>query len=80
MHSAYIALSTPPLPFLIVVGTREDKAIQNPLLNEANDGIVTKSEALLAGATAVEEYPQLHTFLMNDPAIMKSTWNFLISD
>jgi len=73
-------LATPPLPFLIVVGTREDKAIQNPLLNEANDGIVTKSEALLAGATAVEEYPQLHTFLMNDPAIMKSTWNFLISD
>jgi hypothetical protein len=73
-------LATPPLPFLIVVGTREDKAIQHPLLNEANDGIVTKSEALLAGATSVEEYPQLHTYLMNDPAIMKSTWNFLISD
>lgn len=73
-------LAIPPIPFLIVVGTREDRVIQNPMLNESNDGIVTKSEALLEGATAVEEFPQQHTFLMNDPAIMKSTWKFLISD
>lgn len=73
-------LANPPLPFLIIVGTLEDKAIGNPLLSGPNDGIVTKDEAMLPGATQIEEYSQLHSFLMNDPEIMKSTWQFLISD
>jgi hypothetical protein len=73
-------LAIPPFPFLIIVGTLDDKPIGNPLLNGPNDGVVTKDEAMLQGATQIEEYSQLHSFLMNDPEIMKSTWQFLISD
>ena len=73
-------LAIPPLPFMIVVGTLEDKPLQNPLLEGPNDGVVTASEALLEGSSKIAEFPQLHSFLMNDPAIMKTTWEFLISD
>lgn len=73
-------LAIPPIPFLIIVGTLDDKPVGNPLLNGPNDGVVTKDEAMLTGATQIEEYSQLHSFLMNDPAIIKSTWQFLISD
>lgn len=73
-------LAIPPLPFLIVVGTLEDKPLQNPLLDGPNDGVVKTSEALLEGAVKIEEFPQLHSFLMNDPEIMKSTWNFLTTE
>jgi pimeloyl-ACP methyl ester carboxylesterase len=73
-------LAIPPLPFMIVVGTLEDKPLQNPLLDGPNDGVVTASEALLEGSSKIAEFPQLHSFLMNDPAIMKTTWEFLISD
>ena len=73
-------LAIPPLPFMIVIGTQEEKPLQNPLLDGPNDGIVTASEALLEGSTKIAEFPQLHSFLMNDPAIMQTTWEFLISD
>jgi pimeloyl-ACP methyl ester carboxylesterase len=73
-------LAIPPLPFMIVVGTLEDTPLQNPLLDGPNDGVVTASEALLEGSSKIAEFPQLHSFLMNDPAIMKTTWEFLISD
>jgi hypothetical protein len=73
-------LAIPPIPFLIVIGTLEDKPLQNPLLDGPNDGVVKASETLLEGAVKIEEYPQLHSFLMNDPEIMKSAWNFLTTE
>ena len=70
-------LATPACPFLIVTGDLSDSAIGNPLLNGPSDGIVTREEAMLEGATAVRTFPQAHTWLMDDPKIIEATLEFL---
>lgn len=71
------SLGTPPCPFAIVVGDISGSYLSNPLLEGPSDGIVAVEEAQLDGATETKTYPVLHSFLMNDPAILKSTLSFL---
>lgn len=72
-------LATPDFPFLIIAGDVSDNTVQNPLVDGSSDFVVSLDEATLEGATAVETFPVLHSFLMNDQAVMKRTVEFLIS-
>jgi pimeloyl-ACP methyl ester carboxylesterase len=71
------SLGTPPCPFAIVVGDISGSYLSNPLLEGPSDGIVTVEEAQLAGAAETKTFPVLHSFLMSDPEIVKSTLSFL---
>lgn len=71
------SLGTPPCPFAIVIGDISDSYLSNPLLEGPSDGIVTVEEARLEGATESKTFPVLHSFLMSDPEIVKSTLSFL---
>lgn len=70
-------LATPACPFLIVTGDLSESPIGNPLLNGPSDGVVTRDEAMLEGATAIRTFPQAHTWLMDDPKIIETTLEFL---
>ncbi|MFN7840103.1 MAG: esterase/lipase family protein [Pirellula sp.] len=71
------SLGTPPCPFAIVVGDISGSYLSNPLLEGPSDGIVTVEEAQLEGAAETKTFPVLHSFLMSDPEIVKSTLSFL---
>ncbi len=71
------SLGTPPCPFAIVVGDISGSYLSNPLLEGPSDGIVTVEEAQLEGAAETRTFPVLHSFLMSDPEIIKSTLSFL---
>ena len=71
------SLGTPPCPFAIVVGDISGSYLSNPLLEGPSDGIVTVEEAQLEGAAETRTFPVLHSFLMSDPEIVKSTLSFL---
>ena len=60
----YDALPVPPVPTLIVAGTRGVDAGWHPLGDRDNDAIVSVEEARLDGIPLVE-VPGVHSFLMN---------------
>lgn len=70
-------LATPKFPFLIIAGDVSDKPVQNPLVDGSGDFVVSVQEATLEGAVAVETFPVLHSFLMNDQAVVDRTIEFL---
>lgn len=71
------SLATPPFPFAIVAGKLETGRVRNPLVDGDSDLVVSLEEAQLEGAEAVQEFPVLHSFLMNDKAVQKWTIEFL---
>lgn len=71
-------LGTPPCPFVIVAGDISSLPIQNPLLDgRPSDGVVTIDEASLDGAEDLVTVPLLHSFLMNDPKVVRATVDYL---
>lgn len=71
-------LATPPCPFVIVAGDISSLPIQNPLLDgRPSDGVVTIEEASLDGAEDLITVPLLHSFLMNDPKVVRATVAYL---
>lgn len=72
-------LATPPFPFLIIAGDVSANLIQNPLVDGSGDFVVSLEEASLEGAEAIETFPVLHSFLMNDDAVTDRTLAFLAS-
>ncbi|WP_235033410.1 esterase/lipase family protein [Rubripirellula obstinata] len=72
-------LATPDFPFLIIAGDVSANTLQNPLVDGSGDFVVSVDEAALDGAEALETFPVLHSFLMNDQAVTKRTIEFLSS-
>lgn len=70
-------LATPPFPFAIIAGDLSEKRLQNPLVERSGDFIVGVEEAQLEGAESFQIVPVVHCWLMNDPAVMESTIDFL---
>ena len=71
------SLATPPFPFSIVAGEVENKAIQNPLLDNASDFVVEVDEARLEGSESFVVVPALHSFLMKDAQVQDFVVDFL---
>ena len=71
------SLATPPFPFSIVAGEVENKAIQNPLLDNASDFVVEVDEARLEGSESFVVVPALHSFLMKDTYVQEFVADFL---
>ena len=72
-------LATPDFPFLIIAGDVSGSTVQNPLVDGSSDFVVSVDEAKLDGSVAVETFPVLHSFLMNDAAVVERTVDFLTS-
>ncbi|WP_146577024.1 esterase/lipase family protein [Neorhodopirellula pilleata] len=72
-------LATPPFPFAIAAGKFEAGRIRNPLVEGDSDFVVSLDEAKLDGAETIQEFPVLHSFLMNDPDVQKWTVDFIES-
>lgn len=72
-------LATPTFPFAIVAGKVATGPVRNPLVDGDSDFVVSLEEAQLEGAEAIQEFPVLHSFLMNDEAVQKWTIEFLDS-
>ena len=64
-------LATPPFPFVIVAGDVSEKVVKNPLVDGAGDFVVSLEEAELEGREALHRVPVLHSFMMNDDAVIK---------
>ncbi len=58
------ALGDLDLPITVIAGTAGPRWQKSPFADEPNDGVVSLSEARLAGAE-LRALPLLHTFLMN---------------
>ena len=71
------SLATPPFPFSIVAGEVENKAIQNPLLDNASDVVVEVDDARLEGSESFVVVPALHSFLMKDAQVQEFVVDFL---
>lgn len=72
-------LATPPFPFLIIAGDVSNLSVplKNPLIDGSSDFVVGVDEARLEGAESLETVPVLHSFLMNDPASIEMTVDFI---
>ena len=60
-----------------MAGEVENKAIQNPLLDNASDFVVEVDEARLEGCESFVIVPALHSFLMKDTQVQEFVVNFL---
>lgn len=70
-------LATPPFPFAIAAGKVDAGGIHNPLVEGESDFVVSLDEAKLDGAETIQEFPVLHSFLMNDADVQKWTVDFI---
>ncbi|SMP38675.1 hypothetical protein SAMN06265222_101168 [Neorhodopirellula lusitana] len=70
-------LATPPFPFAIVAGRLELGRVRNPLVDGESDFVVSLEEAQLEGAVVVQEFPVLHSFLMDDKDVQGWTLRFM---
>jgi pimeloyl-ACP methyl ester carboxylesterase len=70
-------LAEPRCPFGIVAGHMEEGFLSNPLISEDSDFVVGVEETKLPHATDMLELPQLHSFLMDDPAVQTAVINFI---
>ena len=71
------SLAIPPFPFSIVAGEVENKAIQNPFLDQASDFVVEVDEARLEGCESFVIVPALHSFLMKNTQVQEFVVDFL---
>ena len=72
-------LATPPFPFAIIAGDVSMNTLRNPLVEGSSDFVVSVEEAKLKGAESFETVPVLHSFLMNDEKVQKTTIEFIRS-
>jgi pimeloyl-ACP methyl ester carboxylesterase len=70
-------LATPECEFGIVAGGRSKTSGYNPWLPGDNDLVVGVEDTKLAGAADFAVLPVLHSFMMNDPTVLKYTLQFL---
>ena len=70
-------LATPCCEFGIIAGGRGDGKGYSPLLPGDDDMVVTVEETRLPGARDFKVLPVLHSFMMNDLAVMEHTLRFL---
>ena len=70
-------LVIPPLEFGIIAGGRDDQRGFNPFLPGNDDGTVSIESARLPGAADFMVIPELHTFIMKDPMVIRCTTRFL---
>lgn len=70
-------LATPEIEFGILAGGRSKSNGYNPWLTGDNDLVVGVEDTKLPGATDFAVLPVLHSFMMNDPTVLKYTLEFL---
>jgi pimeloyl-ACP methyl ester carboxylesterase len=70
-------LSIPSVEFGIIAGGKGDGTGYNPLLEGDDDLVVAVAETRIPGAHDFLVVPALHTFMMDDETIQKSTLKFL---
>jgi len=74
-----LGLPMPPVPTRIYAGVGGPRASWLPFGMEANDGILSVSEASGRFAAQVIRVPALHTFIMNSPQVFDDMNRFLES-
>lgn len=70
-------LATGPLEFGVIAGGRGDGTGYNPALPGDDDGVVTVAATRLAGAADFALAPAMHSFIMNNPTVLRYTLEFL---
>ncbi|MEM9660386.1 MAG: hypothetical protein AAF961_18635 [Planctomycetota bacterium] len=70
-------LAIPSFPFGIVAGNFGHGKTSNPLLDGADDLVVSVEETKLSGADDFLVVPAAHTVIMDDPSVRKATLQFL---
>lgn len=68
-------LAVPPFPFAIIAG--QPNRIQNPLIEGANDFLVSVEEARLDGSAWFEKVAVLHSLLISDDEVRQRTVEFI---
>lgn len=71
------SLPAPAFPFGVIAGGRSQPKGFNPMLPGDNDLTVTVASTRLPGAADFRIVPVMHSFLMNDQAVIGFTRNFL---
>jgi len=71
------SLPVPDFPFGVIAGGKGDGAGYNKILKGDNDGTVTVESTRLDGASDFMVVPRIHSFLMNDPAVIEAVNCFL---
>ena len=70
-------LAVPPCEFGIIAGAYSSKILQNPLIEGANDLVVTVEETKLAGAKDFRTVSSIHTRIMANTEVQRLTYLFL---
>ncbi len=70
-------LAIPAFEFGILAGGRGSEKGFNPFLAGDDDLVVSVADTKLPGAADFAVLPVLHSFMMNDPAVMQQTLRFL---
>jgi pimeloyl-ACP methyl ester carboxylesterase len=70
-------LAVPACEFGILAGGRSSDRGFNPWLSGDDDLVVSVADTRLPGATDFAVLPVLHSFMMNDPAVLEYTLRFL---
>jgi pimeloyl-ACP methyl ester carboxylesterase len=66
---ALASVPEPRVPFTVIAGTAGPRGRWSPFRDELSDGIVTVAETRWNETVRPEEFPALHSFLMDSPAI-----------
>lgn len=73
----FAALPRPPVPTVVIAGTKSWPRALGLFGDAANDGIVALDEARLDGAAEFIELPVSHTFMMNDRRVRATVRDLL---
>ena len=71
------ALAESAFEFAVIAGARGTADGYNPLIPGDDDGTVRVEETRLPGATDFMTVPAIHSFLMNNPAVIDASLRFL---
>lgn len=66
---AYARISLPRVPYTLIAGTAGWHNPKGPFGDEPYDGFVAVSETKIRDDDVPSQFPVLHTFMMNDPAV-----------
>ncbi len=72
-------LATPTCPFGIIAGDLPNSVLSNPLVDSANDFVVSVEETRLDGASDTLNVPRVHSFLMDGLDVQTATTQFIRS-
>lgn len=72
-----LELGTVTAPFAVIAGTSTLNPITSAMIPGGDDGKVAVRATLLRGASAVRVLPVTHTFMMNDPRVIRHVITFL---